>query len=49
MNLAGKVLADVSRPDTSVVTIDIGLDLHIEMEIEQALAFCTRRAEVLRK
>jgi hypothetical protein len=49
MNLTGKVLADVSRPDTSVVTIDIGLDLHVEMEIEQALAFCTRRVEVLRK
>jgi prefoldin subunit 5 len=37
------------RPDTSRVTLDIGLELHLEMGAGEAIEYAEKRAGVLEK
>lgn len=36
-------------PDTSLVTVDIGLDVHVEVPLREAIPLAKQRQEVLLK
>lgn len=43
------VWVDTVVHDASVVTLDLGLDVHMSLPVAEAAAYATKRAEVLRK
>ncbi|RSH85678.1 hypothetical protein EHS25_003819 [Saitozyma podzolica] len=47
--LGGGCYVDAQIPDTSRVTLDIGLELHLEMGAGEAIEYAEKRAGVLEK
>ena len=43
------VCPDETSPDTSIVTLGIGLNLHLELRVSEAITFSEKRADILRK
>ncbi|ORY32094.1 Prefoldin subunit-domain-containing protein [Naematelia encephala] len=47
--LGGGIWVDARIQDTSSVTLDIGLDIHMELSVQDAIAYSTKRISVLEK
>ncbi|TXT09199.1 hypothetical protein VHUM_02673 [Vanrija humicola] len=43
------VWVDTQVHDASVITLDLGLDVHLTLPVDEAAAYATKRADVLRK
>lgn len=48
-NCCADVLTDTRRPDASRITLDLGLDVHLEMPLPEAIEYAESRAKVLQK
>ncbi|ORX38248.1 Prefoldin subunit-domain-containing protein [Kockovaella imperatae] len=49
MDLGAGVYVDVIVPDTSQMTLDLGLDIHLQMPVDEAGEYAAKRVTMLQK